>query len=296
MPERLLGKTGVSVPIFSLGGQGALETHGDRGNCIRIIERAIELGAKYMDTSPIYGPSESIYGEVLPSIRDKIFLATKSDMRDYNGAMKDIKNSLKRLKTDYIDLWQIHHLDSIDEVDEVTSKNGALRAFVEMQRAGVVKHLGITGHQDPMVLIEIMRRHDFDVVLCPVNACDRAMKPSFIDTVVKEANRRSMGIIGMKVFAQGYIFHPHGINTVWEALNYAWSQPITTVIIGCDNVGQLEMNVDLARRFKRLSDDELKNVEKKAEPHKRRGCFFRKEFGGYDSKDVLGPVYAAKSD
>ncbi len=153
MPKRKLGKTGYDVGVFSLGGQGSLETQ--KGN-IDIIIRAYELGVNYFDTSPIYGPSEDLYGKALAGFRNKIFLATKTEKRDRDGALKDIEKSLKRLKTDYIDLWQIHHLENHDEINKICGKNGALKALLEMKEQGVVKFLGITGHEDPKPLLEIL--------------------------------------------------------------------------------------------------------------------------------------------
>jgi len=211
MPKRKLGKTNYDVSLFSLGGQGSLETHGGEKNSIDIIQRAYELGVNYFDTSPVYGPSEDYYGKALKGIRSKIFLATKTNKRDRDGSLKEIEKSLKRLKTDHIDLWQIHHLDKISEVNQVSKKDGALQALLEMQEQGVVKHLGITGHENPNILLEMMKRHNFDTVLCPINACDKNMKNPFLSTVVKKADKQNMGIVGMKIFSQGYIFHPKGV-------------------------------------------------------------------------------------
>jgi len=295
MPKRTLGKTRYNVGIFSLGGQGALERHKDEENCLKIIARAYDLGVNYFDTSPIYGPSEDYYGKVLKSFRKNIFLASKTDKRDKNGSLKEIEKSLNRLNTDYLDLWQIHHLDSMDEVDQVTNKNGALQALIEMKEQKVVKYLGFTGHEHPNILLEMMKRYDFDTVLCPINACDRNMNPSFIDTIVPEAHKRNMGIIGMKVYSQGYIFNPKGITTPWEALNYSLSQDIHAIIVGCDNIAQLEENIALAKSFSTISDTKKEELEKKTKKYKNRACFFRKEFGGYKSKDELEKPYITEN-
>ncbi|MBD3408509.1 MAG: aldo/keto reductase [Candidatus Lokiarchaeota archaeon] len=291
IPTRKLGKTGFDVPIISLGGQGSLESHGDKENCVEIIQKAFDLGIRYMDTSPIYGESENYYGEAMGGWRDKIILATKTDVRDRDGSLKEIEKSLKRLKTDYIDIWQIHHLDTMEEVNRVTGKNGALEALLEMQEEGVVKKLGITGHSYPRVLLEIMKRHPFDTVLCPVNMGDMSMDPPFIKTVLKEAKKDNMGVIGMKVFAQGFVFHPKAATTSWEPLTYALSQDVGTVIVGMDSVEQLEENVAIAKSFRPMDPKIQKELEEKTKPHKRRACFFRREFGGYDSQKKLDPPY-----
>jgi aryl-alcohol dehydrogenase-like predicted oxidoreductase len=288
LPKRKMGNTGMKVSLFSLGGQGSLEEQGDIKNNIAIIRKAFDLGVNYMDTSPIYNKSEDYYGEALDGIRDKIFLASKSDKRNRDGALKDLEKSFKRLKTDYLDVWQIHHIDNENEINEITGKGGALEAFIEMKEQGVVKNIGITSHAHPDLLLEMMNRYDFDTVLCPVNAADRHMKKSFVDTVVKKANSKNIGIIGMKVFAQGYIFDKKGIMTKWEPIIYSLNMPISTIIVGIKNIEQLEENIAIAKSYRELSKKEIKAIEAKTKNYKRKAQFFRREFGGYDSKEELG--------
>jgi len=287
MPTRKLGKTGYDVGLMSLGGQGSLERQGNEKNCIRIIQRAIELGVNFVDTSPIYGPSEDYYGKALKGLREKVFLASKTDDRTRDGSLRLIEKSLKRLKTDYLDLWQIHHLDTIEEVDEVTNEDGALQALLEMQEEKVVKHLGFTGHQDPDILLEMSKRHDFDTVLCAVNAADVHTKKPFMDKFIPEANKQKLGIIGMKIFGQGYLLKAGGVTTAWEAINYALSLPINTVIVGCDTVAQLEENVVLAKAFRQLDEEEMTEIENLTKDYPREACFYKKQYGGYNSKKKL---------
>jgi hypothetical protein len=293
IPTRKLGKTGFDVTIIGLGGQGSLETQGNEKNCVEIIEKAYELGINYFDTSPIYNKSEEYYGKAIPSFRKKIFLATKTDDRTRDGSLKFLEKSLKRLKTDYIDLWQIHHLDRMEEVDEVTSKGGALEALIEMKEQGVVRHLGFTGHENPKILVEMSERFDFDTVLCALNAADRNVDPSFIDTLLPVAERKKLGVIGMKVFAQGYIFDKsqNGITTTWEPIHYVLSLPVSTIIVGIDSPAQLEENVIIAKGFSQLSGKQMREIEAKTKHYVRRAAFFRSKFGGYSSKDKLGDKY-----
>ena len=291
IPTRKLGKTGFTVPILSLGGQGALESHGNEENCVKIIQRAYKLGVRYFDTSPVYGNSEDYYGKAIPSFRKKIFLATKTQERTYDKSMKLLEKSLKKLKTDYLDLWQLHNLTTMKEVNQITGRDGALKALLEMQEQGVVKHLGFTGHEDPDVLVEMSKRHDFDTVLCALNAADKHTKPSFIDTLLPVANKQKLGIIGMKVFSQGYIFHPKGITTSWDAINYVLSLPISTIIVSCDSVAQLEENVAIAKSFRKFDKSEMKEIVDRTGHYKRRASFFRGKYGGYSSKDKLGKPY-----
>jgi predicted aldo/keto reductase-like oxidoreductase len=162
-----------------------------------------------------------------------------------------------------------------------------MEAFTEMKEQGVVKYLGITGHEDPEVLAEAIKRYPFDTVLCISNPADVHVKPSFKDTLYPVANEHEMGIIGMKVFAQGYIFHPEGIQTTWEPLFYAMSQPISTVIVGCDSMEQLEENIALTKGFYQLSKAQMAEIEALAKGKEKRGAFFRKKFGGYSSQNQL---------
>jgi aryl-alcohol dehydrogenase-like predicted oxidoreductase len=288
IPCRQLGKTGIQVSIFGLGGQGALESHGDEDNCVKIIRRAIELGVTYFDTSPIYESSEDYYGAALGKDRKNIFLATKTDDRTRDGSLRLLEKSLKRLKTDYIDLWQIHHLEDMDDAAAATKKGGALDALKEMKDQGVVKFLGITGHDHPDALLYALLKHDFDTVLCPANACERNVKPSFLDTVILYANKKEMGVIGMKVFSQGHILG--GDVTAEEALIYAMSQKVSTVIAGCDSIEQLENCVGIARKFVPINETLQRAIERKTAPRADHGCFYRREFGGYGSQEDLTTV------
>jgi aryl-alcohol dehydrogenase-like predicted oxidoreductase len=292
LPQRELGKTGVKVGILSLGGQGALETQRkDRKEQVAIVRRAYELGINYFDSSPIYGPSLEIYGEALKGIRSKVFMASKTHLFTRDGALKLLEKTLKTLNTDYLDLWQLHNLTTKEEIDKITAKDGALSALTEMRDQGVVSYLGFTGHECPKVLSEMSRRFDFDTALCALNAADKHVKPSFIDDFLPAAKAKRLGIIGMKVFSQGYIFHPKGITTPWEALTYAMSLPISTVIVGCDSVAQLEENVAIAKTFEQLTEDEMREIELKTRGYVKRAQFFRKKFGGYASRDKLGKPF-----
>lgn len=287
MPKRTLGKTGYQVSILSLGGQGALQKQNDEKDMVEIIQRAYKLGINYFDTSPVYGPSEDYYGAALREFRKKIFLASKTQDRTRDGSLRLLEKSLKRLKTTYLDSWQIHQLTEYEEINEVTAKNGALKAAIEMKEQGVVKYIGFTGHESPGVLVEMASRFEFDTSLCPVNIADRVSPPSFIDEFLPVANQQNLGVVGMKVFSQGYLFNPGGITTPWEALSYVLSLPVSTVIVGCDSLGQLEENVAIAKAFYKLSEEQAKKLEEKAQLYPERGAFFKKQFGGYGSKDFL---------
>jgi len=157
MPTRNLGKTGYKVGIFSLGGQGSLERANNFDVAVPIIERALDLGVNYIDTSSIYGGperwSEQYVGKVMAHRRKEAFLATKTIERSREGSLRMIEKSLQLLQTDHVDLWQLHDVGSQANVDAIFAKGGAMEALLEMQEQKVVRYLGITGHFRPDCLI-----------------------------------------------------------------------------------------------------------------------------------------------
>jgi hypothetical protein len=261
LPARPLGRTGHQVGIFSLGGQSLLERRGsaDRDRKIALIHRALDLGVNYCDTAPLYGPSQDTFGEVMKTRRKETFLATKTDDRTRDGSLRLLEESLRRLHTDQVDLWQLHHIGSMEDLESVFRKGGALEALVRAREEKLVRFLGITGHYDPASLLEGIRRFDFDCILMALNAADRHHLP-FQDDLLRTAAEQKMGIIGMKVPARGRLIEKAGL-TMKECAEYVWSLPVSTVIIGCDSVGQLEENVALARRFKPLSAARMAALE-----------------------------------
>ncbi len=172
IPTRPLGRTGHSVTLFALGGEGVLRTHGQAAEAAAVIERALDCGVNYCDTAPAYSSSMDYYGAVLGERREEIFLASKTADRTRDGSLRILDDSLRRLRTDRLDLWQLHDLRSMDELDSIFSKDGAIHAFVRARDEQRVRFLGITGHHDPAVLVEAMRRFDFDTVLVALNTAD----------------------------------------------------------------------------------------------------------------------------
>ena len=249
MPKRPLGRTGHSVCLFSLGGQALLEQKGRdvRGSAVAIINRALDLGVNYCDTAPLYGPSQDFFGEVMKTRRRETFLASKTDDRTRDGSLRLLESSLKRLNTDHLDLWQLHHVGSMDDLESIFRKGGALEALVTAREEKMVRFLGITGHFDPASLLEGIRRFDFDCILMALNAADRHHLP-FQEDLLREATAKKMGIIGMKVPARGRLLEKAGL-TMKECVDYVWSLPVSTVIIGCGSVREVEENVTLTREF-----------------------------------------------
>jgi len=294
MPTRNLGKTGYQVGIFSLGGQSALEKADNFDVAVPLIEKALDLGINYVDTSARYGGtehrwSEQYFGRVMKTRRSEAYLATKSHDRTRDGSWKLLERSLELLNTDHIDLWQMHALSRMEQVEESFAKGGAIEAFVEARDQGIVRHLGISGHADPDVLIAAIERFDFDTVLLALNAADPHYL-SFKERLLPLAVEKEMGIIGMKIPARGLILESWktpddpdsrfgktvpGTLNMTEAMRYVLSLPVSTVIIGCDDIPQLEENVEIARSFNPMNDEQLAELETRAEPVHKQSLFFR---------------------
>jgi hypothetical protein len=276
MPRRPLGRTGHQVAIFSLGGQATLEHKGaaDRDAAVAIINRALDLGVNYCDTAPLYGPSQDYYGEVMKTRRRETFLASKTDDRSRDGSLRLLEDSLRRLQTDHLDLWQLHHIGSMDDLEAAFAKGGAIEALVRAREEKTVRFLGITGHFDPASLLAGIRRFDFDCILMALNAADRHHLP-FQTELLKEASRRKMGIIGMKVPARGRLLEKAGLK-MKECVDYVWSLPVSTVIIGCDTVAQLEQNVSLARDFRPLAAPAMARLEDRSRATARTCAWYKR--------------------
>ncbi|MBP1605234.1 MAG: hypothetical protein H6Q08_608, partial [Acidobacteria bacterium] len=250
MAERALGRTGHNVRLFSLGGQATLEKAGTTEQSLAIIHRAIDLGVNYIDTAARYGRgiSQTYIGEVMKTRRREVFLASKTHDRTRDGSLQLLDESLKLLQTDHLDLWQLHNVRTDEEVEQILGKGGAIEAMLKARDEKMVRFLGITGHYDPDVLARALERFPFDAILMAVNLADRH-RLSFIDRLLPVANRKGMGVIGMKVPARGRMFKEGGVTSMKDAMHYVLSQPVSTVIIGCDTVEQLEENVRLAVTF-----------------------------------------------
>ncbi|MUG91874.1 twin-arginine translocation signal domain-containing protein [Scytonema sp. UIC 10036] len=280
MPQRVLGRTGVTVPILGLGGSASplsRPQEDEEANSIAIIERAYELGIRYFDTASNYGPSEERLGKVLPPHRKEIFLASKSNARDRDRAWKELEQSLKLLKTDYLDLWQFHSVSFDWNLDAIfNSKHGAIRVAREAKEQKIVRFVGITGHNNPAIIAKALRRYSFDTALIPVNAADKHTPSPFITGVLPVAQKNNTGIIAMKVPAYGRLFKPGILDGMHQAMGYALSQPgVHCCIIAAEDVRLLEQNVRVASAFQSLSKQELQAIEQRTASVWQDSSFFR---------------------
>lgn len=282
MATRPLGKTGHQVRLFSLGGQATLEQPERLDESVAIINRAIDLGVNYIDTAAAYGRgiSQSYIGEVMSARRHEVFLATKTHNRTRDGSLRLLEDSLARLRTDHVDLWQLHNITRTEQLDQIFGPGGAIEALTTARDQKIVRFLGITGHYDPAVLMDGLRRFPFDTILMALNAADRHHTP-FQDSVLPLANEMGVGVIGMKIPARGRMFREGGITAMRDAMHYVLTLPVSTVIVGCDTVAQLEENVQLAREFAPLPEAEMRRIEALTAPYAGDAAFFKKTGAGF---------------
>lgn len=272
--KRRLGKTGADVTIIGLGGEGILRTYGHEKEAYGLINRAIDIGINYFESARAYSGSESYYGQALRERRKEIFLTSKSHARDKKGALQHLQETLRNMKTDYLDLWQIHDVRTDEEAHEIFGRRGALEAFVEAKGKGLVRFIGVTGHHDPLIIKRCIERYDFDTVLLPVNPAEPSYK-SFLQETVPLANRKGMGIIGMKVYFRGFASKLPGFVTMAPFFRFALSEPITTAVIGCDNIEHLEENVSFAASFSPMTDKEKKKIIRLVSPFAKRLMYYK---------------------
>ena len=294
MPTRSFGKTGYKVGILSLGGQATLEIAGREEESEKIINRAIDLGINYIDTAASYGNgvSQLNIGRVMKTRRNEVWLSTKTHDRTYDGSMKLLEDSLKKLQTDHLDLWQLHNVQTQAQVDQIFGSDGAIKALEKARSEGIVRFVGITGHFEPLVLHRAINRYPFDSILMAINAAD-VHYLSFKYHLLPEAQRLGMAIISMKVATRGRMLscwtpppldqQPERLRTplpgtvsIKEALTYNMSLPVSTTIIGVDSVAQIEENVNIASGFTPLSEAQMKEIEVKTLPIVRQGLYFRR--------------------
>jgi len=260
MPMRVLGKTGLRVSRLTVGGYHFLRNGEEEA--IRIVHRAIDLGINFFDSAHKYnnGRSDEVYGKALAGgLRQKVFLMSKAELRDRQGAMRQLEETLRRMRTDYLDLWQCHEVSTHEEVDRILAPGGALEAFVKAKEQGKVRHIGFTGHHDPSVHQRLLEAFDgWETVQHPVNLVDPHYL-SFIENVLPRVKAKGLGRIGMKSNAMGSITRQR-VATIQECLRFAWSQDIDTLVSGVETVQQLEENVLALKTFQPMSEAEIREL------------------------------------
>jgi aryl-alcohol dehydrogenase-like predicted oxidoreductase len=254
IPTRPLGSTGVNVSILGLGGHHIGRIRDDNQS-IRLIRKAVDSGVTFLDNAWEYhnGRSEELMGKALTGgYRDKAFLMTKHHGRDKKTAMEHLEDSLRRLQTDIIDLWQFHEVVYDKDPEMIFAVGGGIEAAELAKKQGKVRFIGFTGHRDPVLHLKMLAYgYPWDAVQMPLNVLDPHFK-SFQKNVLPILVRRNIGIIAMKTLASGYVLRANAA-TPKEALSYIWSQPVSTIVSGMDAEELLKANVGFAQAFKPMS-------------------------------------------
>ena len=274
IPKRTLGRTGVEVTCLGLGGEGILRTFGYEREAYALINRALDLGIAYCESARAYSGSESYYGQALRERRKEIFLTSKSHARTRKGALNHLHETLRNMRTDWLDLWQVHDVRTAEEIGEIFGPGGAIEAFVEAREQGKVRFIGVTGHENPFIIRECLRQFDFDIVLLPVNPAEPGQR-GFQEQLLPAAHERGMGIVGMKCYIHGFVARIPGFPGMEPFLRYALSHPVATVVVGCDDLRQVEENVRLAEGFIPMTEEERRDLERFVAPHARQLRYYR---------------------
>jgi aryl-alcohol dehydrogenase-like predicted oxidoreductase len=278
IPMRPLGKTGANVSAIGLGGHhlGDVAAYDE---CERIVHEAIDAGVTFFDNCWEYnnGRSEDWVGRAIASSgrRKDLFVMTKvcTHGRDASMAMKMLDESLRRLKTDYLDLWQIHGVAFDNDPELAVRKGGVVEALDAAKRAGKVRFVGFTGHRDPHIHRKMIATgYPFDTVQMPLNGYDGCWR-SFEQLVIPEAQKRGIAILGMKPMCGKAMPVQKGEVTAVDMLRYAMSLPVATTISGIDSIEKLRMNLDVARGFTPMSAEEMNAHRDRCRPNAGDGRY-----------------------
>lgn len=276
IPTRPFGKTGVQVSALALGGHhlGAAK---DEKSAIEIVHRAVDGGITFFDCCWEYnlGKSEDWLGKGLKGLRDKAFLMTKvcTHGRDASLAMQMLEQSLRRLQTDHLDLWQIHGVSFQNDPELFSRPGGAMEALEKARKDGKVRFVGFTGHKDPDIHLAMLNTGSpFDAVQMPLNPFD-ANFFSFEQKVLPVLNQKGIAALGMKPIGGHGDPVQKGVFTAEELLKYAMSLPVTTTITGVEEMSILEQNLKIAQGFTPLGEAEMNELRKRAKPYAGDGHF-----------------------
>jgi predicted aldo/keto reductase-like oxidoreductase len=278
IPQRLLGATGVRVSALGLGGYH-LAMAGSEREGVRIAHAAIDAGVTFMDNAWEYhdGASEQIMGKALADRRDRVFLMTKvcTHGRDKREAMRQLEQSLRRLKTDHLDLWQIHECVYYNDPDRHFMRGGVVEALGEAKRQGKVRFVGFTGHKDPRIHLAMLG-HDypFDTCQLPLNCFDSSFEGrSFEHDVLPQLALRGIAPIGMKSLGGEGRQVKQKVITAQEGLRYAMSLPVATTVSGMDSMKVLRQNLKVATGFKPMSERQMNALRRRVREQAADGRF-----------------------
>lgn len=279
IPKRVLGKTGVEVSILALGGVIGMKLPPSKDHDpAAIAEKALDLGITYFDTAPGYnnGQSETNYGQVLDRRRKEVFLACKTGDRSYDGTMRSVEQSLKRLRTDHLDLLQIHGVSSREDMSAWGKPGGVYAALRKLREQKVTRFIGVTGHDNAEMLSQAIDMYEFDTLLTTLNPVGR--RHPFREDLLRMANEKRMGVIAMKVMGGGngclvvgnpykkvlYAYHDETSQQVeaQSLIRYSLGLPISVAVIGVANIEQLKANVGVVKQIRPMNVVEREELER----------------------------------
>ena len=268
IPLRPLGRTGVDVTAIGIGGYH-LGLIADENEAVQLLQAAIDEGITFLDNAWEYhnGRSEELMGKAIQDRRDKVFLMTKvcTHGRDRHVAMRHLEESLRRLKTDYLDLWQVHEVVYDNEPEMHFAQGGVIEALDQAKREGKVRYVGFTGHKSPEIHLKMLSyEYPFDACQMPLNCFDANFR-SFERKVLPELERQGIAAIGMKSLGGEGNMVNAGAVTAEEALRYVMSLPIATLVSGIDSKDVLRQNLGVARNFTPMSGDEMRQLRERCQ-------------------------------
>lgn len=270
LPHRPLGTTGANVSLLCFGGWHFAQPELDDTAAIRLVQRAADSGFTFFDNAWDYheGRSEELMGQALAAggRRKNVFLMTKNCSRDAAGTRTHLEESLRRLRTDYLDLWQFHEVNYDNDPDWIVER-GALAEAIKAQKEGKVRFLGFTGHKAPHIFLKMLPLHPWATVQLPVNICDYWYRSSIHD-VLPKLTEKGIGAIGMKSLgggnlANGGVIPASGVCTADEAIRYALSQPISTLVVGIDSEKYLDQALKIGTEFTPMTAAEMTALQDK---------------------------------
>lgn len=286
LPTTILGKTGVRIPIMVMGlGSRFMGADEDKG--LEILETALNSGLYYWDTAADYKNdtqfSEERIGKILKNVRNQVFLSTKVGQRNGEDAKRTVETSLKRLQTDYIDLYQIHSITNEEEVRKFGDKDGVLPVLKKYQEEGVIRHIGFTGHTSASAMKLAAEMYDFDTMLIALNHQQKGKEP-FEENPVPFAAGKGMGVLAMKVIRPRETVK--GLNPD-DLIKYALSlKGVTAAVVGTDSIEVLQKNIATIRSFKPLGDERMKELRGALDPFYKSKTLPWMQPGYYDGMHI----------
>ena len=263
IPQTPFGKTGIKVSVIAQGG-ARMDLHPDIASAAAHVRKVYDLGVTYFDCARLYwnGRAEEAYGIGLQGVRKNVFLTTKSPKRTAREAQQDLETSLRLLKTDYVDLWQMHSIENQADIDSILAPGGAMEAFQAAKKAGKCRFIGFTGHFDPAAHAALLKAYrDWDTVMMPIHAADHAYL-SFEQNALPIAKEFGIGVQAIKVFGKANLLRSLSPT---DCLRYTLSQPgVHVAICGAGTQGQMEDNIRTVQNFKPMTPEESAGTRRRA--------------------------------